>query len=308
MNNMVNINKIVIWGLKHRYHTHRHIFQAFYKNAKKSGYKVIWVEDSKRNAGVIESGDLVLTADVNGKMVKEKVIFADYNLPIVKGVYYCCYNCKDCFTEKIERNYLINLQVYTTEYADKADQKWGVATLFDTKTRTLFQPWGTDLLAEEFKEPVYNKGRNVFWVGSVWNDKNNYGNIEQINEFKSVFKNNNLKFIQIRFVPDWLNIFFVRLSRLAPAISGKHQVKVNYLPCRMFKNISYGQLGISNVKKFNEIFADCNIYDNDLDKMIKKALSLSKQEYVELVKKQQDICKNFTYKQALENIIKAFCS
>jgi hypothetical protein len=49
--------------------------------------------------------------------------------------------------------------------------------------------------------------------------------------------------VNLKFVPDWVNVAAIRRSRIAPAIAGRWQVEHNYLPCRMFKNISYGQLG-----------------------------------------------------------------
>jgi len=298
-------NKIIIWGLRKKYHTHRHIHQAFYKNAKKLGYKTIWVEDDRKNSKYIESGDLVISAEVQGKMVKEKNKIEDYKLPIKGGVYYCLHNFKEIFRNKIDKNHLIDLQVYTTERVTGSDIKLGPATYFNTKTRVLYQPWGTDLLPEEFKKPVFNKNKLVFWIGSVWNNIQNQGNLDEIKRLKiSLFKNK-IRFIKVRFIPDFLNIFLIRKSRIAPAIAGKYQVDVNYLPCRMFKNISYGQLGFSNVKKFNDILGECSI-NGTIEEMVEKILKLSEKEYKDLVLKQQLIIKNYTYKNSLENIINSF--
>jgi aspartate aminotransferase-like enzyme len=55
----MKFDRIVIWGLRKRWHTHRFIHKAFYENAKKLGYKVIWVEDEKTNANLIRVGDLI---------------------------------------------------------------------------------------------------------------------------------------------------------------------------------------------------------------------------------------------------------
>ncbi len=298
-------NKIVIWGLRKKYHTHRFIHKAFYENAQKLGFKVIWVEDEKENAHVVEKGDLVISAEMVGKMVPEKTKFEDYNLPIVDGVYYCLHHFKEIFTDKIDKRYLLKLCVYTNN-VESSDQKWGDVTYYDSKTQTLSQPWGTHLLYEEFKKPVFNKNKTVYWVGSIWNDKNNHGNIGEINKLKEVLIKYGLKFKQVRFIPEWLNSFFVRKSRIAPAIGGEIQVKVNYLPCRMFKNISFGQLAFSNIKKFNDILKEYNIYSENMDEMVNRILKLSKEEYIDVVKHQQELIKNYTYKNSLENIFRAF--
>ncbi len=301
----IKFNKIVIWGLRNRYHTHRYIHKAFFNNIKKLGYKVVWVEDDKKNFDVIRQGDLVISSEVVGKMVPEKFVWEDYNLPVKEGVYYCLHNYKDVFKNRINKKFLVNLQVYQNT-ANESDCQIGPVTFFDSKTSNLFQPWGTDLLVSEFKKPVFHKNKYVFWIGSIWNDKNNHGNIEVISELKKALKNRGLFFIRLRFVPDFLNRFFIRISRISPAISGRYQVDINYLPCRMFKNISYGQLGFSNVKKFNDLLVGANIYSENIDEMIEKVLNLSEQEYKNLVLKQQEVISKYTYKEALENIMSAF--
>lgn len=301
------IKRIVVWGLKYKYHTNRYIHKAFYESAKKLGYDVLWVEDEKKNVKYLNSGDLVIYTQAIGKMVPEKFKFEDYNLPTREDIFYCLHNVKDVFKEKLNTNNYINLQVYRDDLLPQENiEKWGPVTCFDQKTKTLYQPWGTDLLPEEFKAPVFNKNSVVFWIGSIWNDKNNQGNTETISELKEALKKSGLKFKHLRFIPDILNRFFIRRSRIAPAIAGKYQVEVNYLPCRMFKNISYGQLGITNVKKFKDILGDSFVEGNTIEKLVKNALNLSKEEYITKTKAQQEIIKNYTYKNTLENILKAF--
>lgn len=56
----MKFNRIVIWGLRKKYHTHRYIHKAFYENAKKLGYEVAWLEDEKNNAKLIKPGDLII--------------------------------------------------------------------------------------------------------------------------------------------------------------------------------------------------------------------------------------------------------
>ena len=297
-------NKIVIWGLKKKYHTHRHIHKAFYENAKKLGYNTIWVEDKKKNQKYIESGDLIISAEVQGKMVPEKFSFEEYNLPVRKDIFYCLHNYKDIFKNHLNTENYINLQVYSDIVLNINDiKKYDSFVYFDDKTRTLYQPWGTDLLPVEFKKPVFNNNRFIFWIGSIWNDKNNHGNIHEINELRIALNKVGLKFINLRFIPGWLNIFLIRISKIAPAIAGKHQVDVNYLPCRMFKNISYGQLGITNVKKFKDILGDNFIEGHTIKELTENSLILSRDEYIAKVKAQQEIIKRYTYKDSLKRII-----
>jgi hypothetical protein len=298
------IKRIVIWGLKKRYHTHRHIHMAFYVNAKKLGYNTIWVEDEKKNQKYLESGDLIISAEVQGKMVPKKFRFEDYNLPIRDDIFYCLHNFKDIFKNKLKSKNYINLQVYNDSVLNMSDiKKYDEFIYFDNKTRTLYQPWGTDLLPGEFRKPVFSNNRFVFWIGSIWNDKNNHGNINEINELRTALSEEGLNLIKIRFIPDWFNVFLIRVSKIAPAIAGRHQVDVNYLPCRMFKNISYGQLGVTNVKKFKDILGDSFIEGNTIKELIKNSLKLSRNDYIAKVRAQQKVIKKYTYKDSLERII-----
>jgi len=304
-NNSKKFNKIVIWGLKSQWHTHRFVFNAYYKTLKKYGVPVIWVDDKKENQKVIEKNDLIFTASgMHGKMVPEKKSLSDYNVPIRDDVYYCLHAEKDYFIEKINPEKRLELKYFSNEAENF--EKIYEAVHYDKITRTLYQPWGTNLLPEEFKKPTFSNSKFVFWIGSIWNDKNNHGNIEEIAKLKQVLSNNKIFFIHLRFVPNFVNTLLVRLSRLAPAIGGRRQVEINYLPDRMFKNISYGQLGFSNIKKFDAIFKDCNIYDTDMEKMIEKILKLTKKEYLDIVNKQQEVCKKYTTAEHLNNIFKLF--
>jgi hypothetical protein len=50
---------------------------------------------------------------------------------------------------------------------------------------------------------------------------------------------------------------------MAPAIVGQWQKMVGYIPCRIFKNISYGQMGITNSPRVYELFEEKIIYNSD---------------------------------------------
>lgn len=308
MNTNKQPKRIVIWGLRKRYHTHRHIHQAFYTNAKKLGYDAIWVEDEAVSSKLIKPGDLIIAAEPVGRMVPEKTKIDDYYLPIRTDVFYCLHKYKPLFVDKLEANgcNYINLDVYLSCFESEADIRIGPVTFFNTKTKTLYQPWATNLLAHEFKEPLFKKNKLVFWVGSIWNDKDGHGNINEINVLKNTLHEEGLRFIHVRFIPDWLNTFLIRCSRIAPAISGRWQAENNYLPDRVFKNVSYGQLAITNVKKFKDIFGKDFLSGDTIEQLIKNALALKKDDYLTLVRAQQEKVKNYTYKESFENIIGAF--
>ncbi len=287
-------NKFVIWGLRHQRHTHRYIHLGFYQNLIKLGVKTVWVDDLPSNIHVLKKNDLVISVNAASKY-----------LPIKEGIYYCLHNCEK-LQESIPLSYSIALQVYTN-YSESARQKWNAVTFFDSKNRVLYQPWGTNLLPDEFYKPVVKRNFKVsFWIGSIWNNEFNQGNLNEIAELKKVLKAKSVKFIRLRCVPDLLSPYLIRMSCIAPAIAGRWQVENNYLPCRMFKNISYGQLGISNVKKFEDILGECSVKGKTIEELVDKALSIPLKKKKELIFCQQELVKKQTYLYKLNNILKAF--
>jgi len=106
-------------------------------------------------------------------------------------------------------------------------------------------------------------------------------------------------------VTDEENVDAVRKSRIAPAFTGNWQVEKNYLPCRVFKNVSYGQVALTNVPKFRELFAGCSFDGETIAEMVDDALTLSEREYQELVVAQQQIVARYTYRESLAAIGRA---
>lgn len=289
--------RVVIWGLSKNFHTHKFIHLAFFKTLQSSTVKTIWLEDLEKNQSVILKGDLVLSVNVASKY-----------LPIKPGVYYCLHNFDHSIAQKINRSFLLNLQVFTSGVKDlKGVEKLDPVTFFDPKTKTLYQPWGTDLRANEFQKPVFSKNSPfVFWVGSIWNNELNQGNYDEIQEMKRVLGQNNIKLLNLRRIPSVANRYLIRRSRVAPAIAAQWQVDQGYLPCRMFKNISYGQLGITNVKEFELLLGDSYLSFSSIGDLITKSLSFKKQDYIELVNLQQEKIKEQTYVEKLVNIFNCF--
>jgi hypothetical protein len=292
--------KYVLWGLRSSQRdTFRHIMRHYYETFRDIGLHVEWVDDTPENAGVIEPGTLVIAPNMAGQ-----------HLPIVKGAYYCLHNfdygIDRPYHQEIPATHNIRLQVYTDD-AKQSDQQWNVVTYFDTKTRTLYQPWGTNLLPDQFMEPVFSRLPIVFWVGSIWNDEGNQGNLNEIAELKRVLRKHWILFKNLINVSDETNVKMVRLSRIAPAIGGGIQVRTNLCPCRMFKNISYGQLGISNIAKFNEILGDAAVYGGSTEATVAKALRLKSDEYKSLIRRQQTIiAQDHTYVSKIAKILRAF--
>jgi len=298
--------KVVIWGLRRQWHSHRFIHQGFFETFGYLGIPVVWT-DFTSPPDIIEPGDFVVTSNVWGRGTRGESL-----APLKAGAYYCFhgfahsgYDGNDRRSRhEIERKYALNLEVFLDK-AKAAGDQWDLVTYFDKSSKTLHQPWGTNLPEERFRAPVVSRSPLVFWVGAVWNNALNQGNRAEIDELRAALRLRSLRFVHLKFVPDWVGMAAIRASRVAPAIAGKWQVENNYLPCRMFKNISYGQPGISNVPMFSELYRGCTIPGRSVSELIDNALSLSRSDVIELVDAQQKITRQHTYVQKIRNIFRA---
>jgi hypothetical protein len=259
----------------------------------------LWVEDAEASQRWLEPGDLVFAVDVAAKHLGSRVEGVDYLLHNVGEDHPVRYN--------LDPERCVYLQVWTNDCADRGES-WGPVRRWDRHSRVLYQPWGTNLLPDEFFPPVFNAASNIVsFVGSVW-DGNGQGNRDQIHELRRAVEARGLVFDHRAGVSDEHNVQLVRDSRFAPAVAGAWQVEHEYLPCRVFKNISYGSLGVTNVPRFWELFGDAAVVSTDITELVDKALVLGEKPWLDLVRAQQEVVKDYTYATSLEMIGRAFDS
>lgn len=220
----------------------------------------------------------------------------DYVLHNFNGSHHVC--------ENVEPERLLRLQVYTNA---ATGVEWDHFRLFNLEARTLFQPWGTNLLAEEFMEPTYGHfRRDVVFVGAIWSEiyeGEDLGNFSMIQTLKQLCAEKNLNFKHFTHITDVENAEMVRRARVAPAFAGGWQVKNNYLPCRVFKNVSYGCVGFTNVPGAAALLGSPK--DETMEETFDRVLSLKTDDYEQLVRKQQKVAARYTYRESLESIVQA---
>jgi hypothetical protein len=299
------VNRLVVWGGLEGLESHRWIQRAFHQAANKLGTESVWLANTTDNARRLQAGDRVITADIFGE-----------HLPYLAGVDYVLHNFDGshplCQSLEHTPERLLRLQVWTKE---AGGEPWGPLRFFHAGARTLFQPWGTDLLAEEFLEPVFNPdSRDVAFVGAVWSDQHlgvELGNEAAIDELKQACAAHRLNFVHATHVSDAEQTQMLRAARLTPAVAGAWQVANDYLPCRAFKLPSYGCAMFSNVPVVNQLFypdveAAWSVPAVPIADQVTALLALGEAEYLAVVRGQQQIASQFTYRQSLEAIDRAF--
>tara|TARA_B110000208_G_scaffold873_1_gene1083 strand:- start:1405 stop:2313 length:909 start_codon:yes stop_codon:yes gene_type:complete len=255
------------------------------------GYKTYWFStngENNYNNEKLDNFDNVLFI-VHGREAK--------NLPINNSSIYLCHNIdftgdskkipnnhikKDIYIKDnigIDIKNIIYFQVYISDCITRDIEDKNLKYHYINKSlKTLYFPWATDLLPFEIDKNINNinnfKSKNISnFIGcetkpwKIYKSKLNKFNIKYYN-YGGNFKSNN-KSIQD-------NIKLIQESIITPSLQNDWQVNHEYIPCRIFKNISYGKMGITNNKAVNKLFDNKLIYSNNIEELIIKGLEFEK--------------------------------
>lgn len=182
--------------------------------------------------------------------------------------------------------------------------------------------WATDLTPPEIQsmkagaKPLNRGSRVINYVGTYW-----HVNQTEINEFSAACDQNQVRLIHIgagqaNEAYSWMghkcvvspedNIRLVRESYFAPAIVGSHHLTEGYTPCRIFKNISYGQFGVTNSEKVQKLFEGkliCN--PNPRELFVEAQWKLSTMPIEKLYDLMDFVAQRHTYVNRLQAVFRA---
>jgi hypothetical protein len=306
---LIKVKKVVIWGYPKDTHTHSYIHEAFYKAFSYLGYDTYWFNNKTDVSNFDFSNTLFLTSG-DDECLK---------IPIRKDGLYILHNCpKDIFCTVLDR--VVNIQVLTDPvYALEGTQKINEYTI--VAGTAIYQPWATDLLPCEIDLGWANIERKntVNYVGSVldggYNDVRSQliGFSEgcrkdgiEVHAYGGYTPGADIGYLKrhSNFVTNERHIELIKESIYAPQLCSSSQNKMGYIPCRIFKNISYGHVGLTNSKAVNRVFNEALIYDEDTYALYYKAKEkVSPKKAVELMKIVKD---KHTYINRINNILELF--
>ena len=291
--------EVVIWGLRKKRDTFRYIHMACFNVLKKSGASVIWVDDHPRNRSAVSNKSIVLAVNNASK-----------HLPKVKGTRYVLHNINpEPFLPFLnKRSHLLQIQVWTkSALGNPQAQELIPCVSLDTTNYVLYQPWGTPFAIHEWvRKPIKAKLATEFWIGSVWNNALNQGNRQMYGEWLQVLRSHG---IDLRKMPyGWPDTKFtygslVRLSSIAGAVVGEWQRDNGYIPCRLFKNISFGAVPVGNSRFFSRIFGASAVTGDSLEEVLSNYLELALREKIERLHSAQELMIAYTYEAAFNRIL-----
>ena len=314
---MNNIKQVVLWGHKLHTHTHSYIHNAFYIAFKHLGYKTLWLDntddfktkDFSQPLFLNENNEITTIDFANTLFITEGQV--DQNIPILSTAYYVLHNCNmDKYNILPKENYMI-LQVYTNDVINKHHAtEIDKSTLTYFKDKTLYIPWATDLLPEEINRNIEKTKSGEFkienmvsFVGSMTRP---WLHVKQFCETKNIRfecyggNSRNLS------VED--NISLIQKSILAPAFQDDWQSTNGYIPCRIFKNISYGKMGITNNPTVYELYNREILFDNNIFNALQKGLifeNFPEEKKREIIIKLMEITRDkHTYLNRIEQLFR----
>ncbi|MCL4229891.1 hypothetical protein KJZ61_04375 [Candidatus Dependentiae bacterium] len=292
-------NKVVIWGHKLHTHTHSYVHYAFYRSFKYLGYDTLWLDNDDNINNIDFSGSLFVTTGL-----------ADKKIPLRDDCYYVLHNCDlQKYHDLYQKGRCLILQVYTHDLLSRDVEKIEDYIYFQKSNKTLYMPWATDLLPQEIDvikvSMPHNKENYCYWVGTICPDEP-FSNHKQLYRFIKACKENGIRFIHKQSISPEQNREHIIRSIVAPAIQGKWQCEKGYIPCRIFKNISYGALGVTNSKTVYELFKGKIVYHEDPYQLCYLALERSKSITLGELHELMDFVKEkHTYVNRIEHILHA---
>jgi len=235
------------------------------------GWDAVWLDSTEYNANTLQNTDGFLFL-VEGSQ--------DNFIPINTKAFYILHNCEKSKYSVIEENHKLVLQVFTNDVftRDIIRVKNNLYEYWQKSENTLYMPWATDILPNEIDENIKNvkaglipkQHNRALFLGTIWDGI--HGNINEIKKFFIGCQQINLPFEVIRTTTMNQNESIEQHQRaiMTPTIVGTWQKEKGYIPCRIFKTISYGQLGVTNSKTAYEVVNKYGIYtehENELPNM-----------------------------------------
>lgn len=318
--------KIILWGfypengvLKN---TISYVWNSFYNAFKYLGYDVYWFPNKKIDN--FDFSDCVFIAEG----------YDDSEIPLNKTSTYfvhCAYNPAKYVgnvRKFIDMRYnlkKIDHPNYVYEL-DKEKTKMDKGCYYEPSTNKIVRlkngrvdydiqdfdkvyiGWATNLMPNEINEDdvYYPRSNTVYFLGSLSND-GKYSNVHLINEFAQECKKNGIEFAANDFAQNQLSeedyIRLCKESLLGFDIRCQADVEWGRISCRLYKNMSYGHLGMTNCyEAYKELDEYC-IYSESPIELFHSAMS--KKDNHSFIKESVNYIKEYhTYVNRVKSLMK----
>jgi hypothetical protein len=275
----MQFKRVIIYGHKPRIrrkfgiflpnrHTHSYIHEGFYRAFKYLGFDTLWLDDDDDTSILDLDHSLFLTEDQGQR-----------NIPLLKTCTYVLHHTNN------EKFLAANARVYNLcnfvsavtkgesfNFPGSEVERISEVTYFDNSNNALYQPWATNLLPHEISDY------------SIWSFNDNYRKINYIGntkhedlphrfkKFKDSLRGQEVDFQEFLNLDDVSAQQLVERSRVSIDIRGSWHIDIGYVPCRIWKSLSYGKFIGSNSPILRDVFGayvhfdpnESTLYDSTL--------------------------------------------
>ncbi len=334
-----SFEKVVVWGYPLHTHTQSYLHACWVKVFKALGKPTFWFHDkeyedpskfSYKNCLFIAEGfqdehiplDPSNTYFINFCIYPQKYLRCGARLFEIRFKLDEFHDCNNDWNLKDGTHTIIPLS--QDVLYEPLQTNVGVAPEFrgpvpaKMRYEAVYMQWPTDLLPWEINlaDAERQHEKVVHFVGTP------YGN-PRLDAFKEIISKKGIEFIQHN---PWEKPVsfedgaeFIKLSCLAPDFrptgtaedtakygvkNGKNHLAIGYVPCRLFKNISYGHLPLTDSPHAAELLGDGVVFDQDIERLVEKGLEA--QQDVERKKRaMRMIADRHTYLHRARDLLRA---
>lgn len=297
------MNKIVLWGHKLHQSTHSYVQHGYYKAFKQLGWEVHWV-DSRDNLDSIDFANSVF-------MIEHSV---RRGMPIRKDCKYIVlwsnstapddYHYIDELVEQgVPYENILKLGDYLPQY--ECNEKIADLTYWSDSKRHLWQPWGTDLLPNEIDTDDYvsfnPNAKKLHYVAMLYDQGHWWAQ-----EFANIIgEKHGVEFmVYTQNATDEENRNFIRESFLCPDFRSDWHLQCGYIPCRMWKNISYGRITGTNSPLVKRALGDYVVFGGTPQTLYQNLLEAEMNKTVNMKEAMTFVKEQHTYINRVNNILK----
>lgn len=284
--------KVIIWGHKLHESTHSYVHSSYYKAFKLLGYETYWVDHNDDLSSIDLSNAIFLTEGSVSAGIPE--------VPTGKYIFHHV----DSSRFNIPKENILNLGNYLPR--EEVHEKVAELTYWDQSTKTLYQPWGTDLLPNQIDVNDYVKfnssPRDLNYVAMLC-DKELWWWVQ---EFANILMDKNRCEFRIftKQVSDEENKDLIRNSFLCPDFRNNWHLECGYIPCRIWKNISYGRIVGTNSPFIKRALGDYVVYAGTPETLYEKLMEAEINQSVNMKDAMTYVKDNHTFINRVQNILK----
>jgi|GEM_PF-2538030 len=233
-------------------HTHSYIHEGFFKAFRYLGYDTYWFDDRDNLSGENLRNSLFFTEDQGQKKI-----------PLIPSSTYILHHTDNEKYRSVNAK-ILNLCNYvfplengiSFNYPGSKVEKISDMTFYDAENQALYQPWATNLLPFEIKEYDVKefdyKQKMINYVGST-----KYEDLPvRFKNFKSGLLADGVKFKNYTNVNDSAAQELIGKSRISIDIRAAWHLECGYIPCRIWKSLSYGKYIGSNSALLRQHFGN----------------------------------------------------